>query len=97
MKSEINKIKILGGCGFLGLHTAKLLTTKNYSVSIVDLPIKKGLCPKNVEFLGLENSAKKCRIEQNVEQNVELLWTNQGMNFKMFFELSRPILSVRFL
>ena len=45
---------------------------------------------KNVEFLGLENSAKKCRIQQNVEQNVELLRTNQGMDLEVGFELSEP-------
>ena len=38
----------------------------------------------------LENSGKKMEIQQNVEQNVELLRTNQGNGFRAEFRALRP-------
>ena len=66
MQSKINKIIILGGCGFLGLETAKLLNKNNYKVLLVDLPCKKYICPKDIEFIGLD------LLDRNIEENLTI-------------------------
>lgn len=69
MQSKINKIFILGGCGFLGLETAKLLHKNNYKILIVDLPYKINICPQNIEFKGIDLLGKNIEHELKISKN----------------------------
>ena len=68
MNKEKNKIILVGGCGFLGKESAKILKKNLYHVVIADLLSQKKNCPANIPFLNLDitnsNSIKELQIEK---------------------------------
>jgi len=69
MNLAVNKIILLGGCGFLGLETAKILKKNNYDVIIYDLPTKKNICPNNCEFREIDLINNNLENTLNIEKN----------------------------
>ena len=64
-----SRIIIFGGCGFVGLVTAKLLMNKFYKIIIVDYEFNKNKCPKNIYFVGLDLLKEKVSDFIDIDSN----------------------------
>ena len=69
MQSKVNKIVLIGGCGFLGIETAKLLKLNKFDVLIIDLPTNKFKCPEGIKFQGLNLLDNSFKDNINLEKN----------------------------
>ena len=89
---------IVGGAGFLGKETAKLLKKYDYDVLIADLPINKYNCPAKIQFIPFDitNTYSISNFDFGKNDIIVNLASNQYHNKVSYFKRQKWFDKVNF-